>query len=90
MAKKIKQTVSNRFIPQKTRTTDREIFSEGDWSNINQDLMLAGWDFMQRETIHSYLKNGIPLSIAVQQTSKQILQCPINSKLFFKSSSIYR
>ena len=58
--------------------------------NINQDLMLAGWDFMQRETIHSYLKNGIPLSIAVQQTSKQILQCPINSKLFFKSSSIYR
>ena len=82
-----KKKVINRPMAQSMPTLRREVFPEGDWVSIKEDLALMGWDAMHREVIHNHLQSGLPLSLAVKNVAKNIGACPINSRIFFQASS---
>ena len=81
--RKNKAYSSTRFLQKINQAKKREIFPDGDWINIQENLALSGWDAMQRDIIHSSLKTGVSLSFAVRKASERIGSCPIRSKAFF-------
>ncbi len=83
MTKKNKPDKSNRFITTHSSSSYREIFPDGDWVSIKEDLALSGWDPMQSEHIHTCLKNGVSLSSAIRRVANDIGRCPIYSKRLF-------
>ena len=74
---------SKRFLQNSPKKPYREIFAEGDWLNISENLSLNGWEVMQREHIRSFLQMGIPLSHAVRRVAEISGRCPIHSKELF-------
>ncbi len=83
MARKLSSHASKRFLNTSYRRPKREVFVEGDWVNIKENLKLSGWDYSQQELIHFYLRSGIPLSFAIKQLTNNIGFCPIRSRSFF-------
>ncbi len=83
MAKKRKSTLSTRFLQRKSQPFSQEVFADGAWTLIKEDLALSGWGALQRETIHDCLKRGLPLSYAVKKVADHLGSCPIKSKPFF-------
>ena len=67
----------------KSHHSSRDVFPEGDWINIQDDLALMGWDHTHREAIRNYLKLGVPLSVAATQISNTIGSCPLRSQSLF-------
>ena len=83
MAKKNQIPFSKRFLVSPSMNRYREIYPDGDWLIINDELALSGWGPLLRERIHAHLRVGLPLSLAVRQVAEGVGRCPINSKSFF-------
>ena len=83
MNKNKKSKSPSKFLQTTNKAYNREIFADGDWLKIREDLALSGWGYSQREHIHFCLKQGIPLSIAVRKLAENQGSCPIYSKPFF-------
>ena len=83
MNKKKCHQSSSRFLAAQLIKQRREIFADGDWLNIQDELALSGWEENQRAQIHSSLRRGLPLSLAVRNAAVNIGSCPLSSRHFF-------
>ncbi len=83
MLKRAKSRGSSKFLSGETKIRKREVFPDGDWLTIDDDLAMSGWDTVQREDIHACLRRGMPLPFAVRQVAIKLGRCPIRSKSFF-------
>ena len=56
------------------------VFAEGGWHAIRSDLEMRGWSPSHVEQIHTQLRQGWPLTLAVRQVAMRMGTCPMRSR----------
>ena len=80
--------VSKRFLQSEQSPRNREhhslfsaaVFAEGGWPAIRSDLEMRGWSPAHVEQIHTQLRQGWPLTLAVRQVAMRMGTCPLRSR----------
>lgn len=88
MATTRSRRASRRFLPsvQAAANSDRQslftsaVFAEGGWHAIRSDLEMRGWSHAHIEQIHTQMRQGWPLTLAVRQVAMRMGTCPMRSR----------